>query len=291
MAKRIKHVSELPEWFQIKKYSSTSELTATGWLEQLWFRVILYSSTKAAKEKRNNDNLENEKLIAQLFEAIELIQKNPIINLEAEDIAYHDFFYSFRNYMHRKLPLTFGVRSITTADFLFLEKAISPYFLENVRHAIDEVYSEIDGPFCSVLDGSLHKLMDEDSIYEKSIAHVNWNLPNTVLIEHFKEYLIKNRPLEINDKKKNRAIDFNSWHRFGILPYIDLKIWELMTDNSIPNRVTADAIYLHGEYGEETIRKTTSVIVESIISDEEIIDLLLAEAYLEQTKEIAHAKL
>ena len=40
MAKKIKHVSELPEWFKLEKYTFTNNLDAAGWYEQLSMRSI-----------------------------------------------------------------------------------------------------------------------------------------------------------------------------------------------------------------------------------------------------------
>ena len=38
MPKRIKNVSELPNWFQLKKYDKAKALDTTGWYEQLSVR-------------------------------------------------------------------------------------------------------------------------------------------------------------------------------------------------------------------------------------------------------------
>jgi hypothetical protein len=50
MKKKIKHVSELPDWFDIKKYHNNTKLTLSTWGEQLHGRIHFRDSILRAKE-------------------------------------------------------------------------------------------------------------------------------------------------------------------------------------------------------------------------------------------------
>lgn len=88
---------------------------------------------------------------------------------------------------------------------------------------------------------------------------VDLNFPDKILIENFKLHLAARRA-ESNTEhlsRHGRQCNFLDWIHYGVLPYLDLKLWELENDIKIPHRVIADAIYPRGEGGEETVRKTT----------------------------------
>lgn len=127
---------------------------------------------------------------------------------------------------------------------------------------------------------------------------INWTLPDTTLIEHFKQFLKLHRPAEswqdgddefaYSIKKFNRKPNFDDWCRFGILPYLDLQLWALETDNHIPYRVMADAIYLPGEGGEENVRKTTAPLADMLMT-ETALDVLASQAALEIAEKNNHS--
>jgi hypothetical protein len=76
--------------------------------------------------------------------------------------------------------------------------------------------------------------------------------------------------------------DFNEWIRIGILPYLDLKIWEMQENVSIPNRVMADAIFTDEISGEETVRKTTDKLACQVLEG----DILKELAVLYGTEQL-----
>lgn len=78
----------------------------------------------------------------------------------------------------------------------------------------------------------------------------------------------------INSKKKFKSVyhalyrssGFQHWTKLGVLPYLDLLISSLEEKIHITHRVLANALYPDGDKGEETIRKTTTPLVEKIVS-------------------------
>jgi hypothetical protein len=115
--------------------------------------------------------------------------------------------------------------------------------------------------------------------YEKRLVSVSLDLPDSVLIEHFKEYLHTLRA-ESGTKeyaKIYKRHNFNDWLDLSVLPFIDLKIWEEEINIPITNRVIADAIFSYGEGGEEIVRKTVRPLCEWLL-DFNSLNILAARA-------------
>lgn len=127
---------------------------------------------------------------------------------------------------------------------------------------------------------------------KKNPVMVDLSLPDAILVKAFKQWL-KNARKETStgkNSKRYRKPDFESWIRLGILPWLDLNIWEVEANVTIPNRVMANAIYLPGTGGEETVRKTTKPLALNLIKDENETDCplssLAAQAAYEQFEKL-----
>lgn len=284
MTKKIKHASELPDWFQIKNYTRAKQLNAAGWFEQISARIIINKIITLRKYAvKHNYDEDFIKLTANFGEAITLVRQNPIVDTTiTPELLNYAFFDSFKSLLETKYRLSFGIRPLTIGEFKDLSNAIVKDAIQPITPVPHEIYREYQ--IRKLFDTPLNTLTNENSSAENSIAHVNWNLPDTLLIEHFKKYLKDHRPKETHSMQRNRSPDFNSWHSFGVLPYLDLKIWQSEADVFIPNRVIADAIFSDGTHGEETIRKTTATITETILANDNEVDILAAQAYCEQSK-------
>jgi hypothetical protein len=86
--KRIKHVSDLPTWFKLEKYSETKNLDANGWCEQLyhWASCLMYfdSDEGSARRQVSQD--------ADFLEALSAIREKPIYDMKV-DGKLSLFFY------------------------------------------------------------------------------------------------------------------------------------------------------------------------------------------------------
>ncbi len=114
---------------------------------------------------------------------------------------------------------------------------------------------------------------------------VNLDLPDSILMENFKQYLVTLREKTrtyCSVKKPYRRRAFDDWRRFGVLPFLDLRIWKREADVTIPNRVIADAIFPPGEGGEETVRKTTAPLVEKLLRSLHLLQAQAAQEILER---------
>jgi len=78
-------------------------------------------------------------------------------------------------------------------------------------------------------------------------------------------------------KRRHRVFPFQDWARNGLLPYLDLMIWEMETGISIPDRIMALAIRPSHDIGEGNLRKTLIPLAKR----------LMAEGGLDGLKELA----
>ncbi|MGG7675768.1 DUF6387 family protein [Pseudomonas sp. WC2] len=79
------------------------------------------------------------------------------------------------------------------------------------------------------------------------VIQVDLSVPDSVLKKAFAALLKEARAAQsCGPKGKNKMYD--RWVRYGLLPYLDLRIWELLTGNRINRVVMADAVgYVKGD--------------------------------------------
>lgn len=279
---RIKHVSELPEWFDLKQYHKAKTLTAAGWYEQLFVRYYLYYAFERLLEGAGDEEFEDEGFIDAVDHTFAKIQENPIIDVTTDQQLSDE--YLTRNLLalkQGKTKQTLGVRSLAAVDLFAIQDYDGKLFRKLKKRWKKTIHIEDISPIENLIYQPLHQL--DDFHLMNKFAVIDWELPDGVLIEHFKQFLKINRPETINFeddedtnllKKYYRNPDFNEWCRLSVLPYLDLKFWALEEDIKIPNRVMADAIFPAGENGEETIRKTTAPLVKRLMTEESLAALL-----------------
>jgi len=284
MRKRLKHISELPDWFKLEKYTNAIKLTTQEWYIQLAIR-------KCYLESPNLDDFRD---------SILSVRKNPLVSirdnlyllswvLSAAKVHISPFFPS---------ATSLGVSPLTVRECYEMKNEINPKrkkskptaFLkkldaqEEINYDDEEANKFFDYEFW--LDSPLFQSSYPNSISE-GVVSVNLNYTDEILVQHFQRWLSKVRLARQQEfKSKNYdQYDYNDWVQYGVLPYLDLKGWEMENNIQIPNRVMADAIYPRGEGGEETVRKTTKPLAESLLSQK-----LLAHLVGQITLEIPEQK-
>lgn len=283
MTKRIKHLSELPKWFKLDKYEFTRELDALGWYEQFFVRgTFLYH----ARDMREN----NEIFPDDFKQAMQASRENPYTIIDDDPRLARYCTYDTPKHMHAhplktlKQKSTRGlnaIKSITLRDYVgykFLMRSERVRYIEDWYNLPDnkkELFPQdapwFNEPICNSYSPMFGKSQD--------IVMINLRLPDSFLIESFKEHLAERRK-EVNvfSAKHFRESDYNNWINLGVLPYLDLIIWGIETETQIPNRILADALYPSGEKGEETIRKTTSQLAETLLDSKSIHQLVMQAA-------------
>lgn len=302
MVKRIRHVSDLPDWFQLEKYKDAAELDAAGWYEQLSVRrdCNLYM----LPELHAKDHYPYERhpeLSKSNHELLEAIRETPIVDVKSDIRLQVNFLGGPLHELKddTQTPLySLGIHSMTAHDLIHLENGMTPGRREYSRRFLDQTINNsnwlkkpsiyyrkdwMDDPIYKsnkLSDGyrflsNINQVPCNDNTSRmrfrgtKNPVMVDLNLPDAVLLKAFKQWLENARKETSTGKntRRYRKPDFESWIRLGILPWLDLNIWEVEANVTIPNRVMANAIYPPGDGGEETVRKTTKPLALRLIKD------------------------
>lgn len=295
MAKRIKHVSELPQWFRLDKYDDAKKLDTTGWCEQLSIRSdFLLPNTPPPSER-----------IKVFKPVLEAIREKPIFDVANEEqIARYCYYFHnaiFSELKTKKLKYIPGVHLMTLEELDIVRRGLTPGRLEYVAKWQDQ-FKEWDTSkppikyepwIMEPLWRSVRQEIKEAYGHTgRDVVVVDLCLSDDILIDNFKQFLAIRRA-ETNREclvKRSRQNNFSDWISFGVLPYLDLKIWEDETGMSIPYRVMADAIYPAGEGGEETVRKTTIPLANSLIQTN-YLEQLVGQAAIEIAEQNSKEKI
>ncbi len=281
MTSRIKNISELPQWFRLDKYKAAKKLTTAGWCEQFSIRNQLMEWLITEVEPNHQETLK-----ATLTEAFTALRETPIFDIKGEGKGKLSMLFYFPDAEsickdYNQIP---AVHPMTLEEFDYVRRGIDPKKLAYVTHWANQQFDP-DPPdlrpykYESWIGQPLNhsataEAKDENGFGFRGIdsVAVDLNFPDKVLIENFKQYLAVRRAESKTENlsKTNRQQDYYDWVRFGVLPYLDLRLWELETGTKIPLRVIADAIYPMGEGGEETVRKTTAPLANSLIHNNQL---------------------
>jgi hypothetical protein len=260
--KRIKHVSELPEWFRLEKYEFTKNIKSVGWYEQLYARTIIVHDAEDVSESPSDQFVEF-KL------AVEAIQENPNIDITSDKRLSDQIPLGavlFR--LKPKQPHSMlGIHSLSLRDYVeeskFIDKtklkfALDWLQLKNNRISHPELPKWMDEPLWKAKTDANNGFVDTLSIC--------LGLPDELLLANFKQYLAHARKKGLAPFIKTfTANDFKNWAELQVLAYCDLTLWAKLNNLTIPCRVIADAIFPNGDKGEETVRKTVKPLAKKLL--------------------------
>jgi len=277
MAKRIRWISDLPDWFKLEKYNCASSLDAAGWYEQLYIRQSCFEEIIPDLQSSKEPDV-SEDLIQENIEILDLIRSQPIVDVTSNILLKNHFLSgTLRNLKQssESHQYSFGVHTMTPQQLIAMEMNLLPERQELLNEWKEKFpnnkwQKQNLGKYKNWFD----KPITDSFMFDWGFplpTMVNIHLPDTVLIQSFKHWLNSVRQ-ESHFKAASiryRSPDFDKWHTDGILPWLDLTIWSKQMDVTIPNRVMADAIYPYGEGGEEAIRKTTAPKAEKLMEDSE----------------------
>jgi hypothetical protein len=271
----------LPSWFDLAKYRNTKNLTCLDWYWQLSARAHLWSfvtwevPSNFYEKFPGNPVAQQAQLRATESRALlDSIRRCPIID--------KDSFRDGRPLFGEIIPTPdFGVRSTSIAD---IAKQMFYIRSDERARALDVVIQGLPIQGETLVERPLVEVQRES--LDEMLISVQLDVPERLLIENFAAFVRRakaTRDRESEEGSRYRTPDFSQWARIGILPFFDLKIWELQENVSIPNRVMADAIFeLEHMGGEETVRKTTEKLAYQVLEG----DVLKALATLHATQRL-----
>lgn len=285
--KRIKHISQLPKWFKLEKYAPAKNLDANGWYEQLIIRMRgLFYFTYDPKEEGYPPDIHKDPMFK---EALEDIRNTPIFDVRGKTkLPMYFYFDDIPSRLKSKeANFTAGIHLMTLEEFEVVRYGIKPERLEYVANWVNQ-FIEFERDPENLKPPYIYRpwikqpLTNSDREEKKALgfigtdaAIIDLNYSDKILQQNFKKYLAARRKdTNTEHLSKYRQYDFSDWIRYGVLPYLDLMLWELESNTQIPYRIIADAIYPLGEGGEESVRKTTVPLATALIKEEKIRQLV-----------------
>ena len=274
--KIIKHASELPQWFDLKKYAGAETLDTTGWYEQLAIRRDLKLLIGSPRWLSWQGDTTPPPSARQTLEVLALLRATPILDIsQSELLKYYFPNAAVRRVKELDQRYAIGIHLTTVRDLYRTEARIERDKKSYAREYFDQEFGKPKSDKNSSVASKAEDWLDDpvDRITNKVDFELNFRanilLPNKILIEQFTQLLNELRSPGQQDGlaiANTKAPAFNDWINFGLLPFLDLQIWQQETGNKIPNRVLADAIFTAGEGGEEVVRKTTSKLAKEVIT-------------------------
>lgn len=285
-AAKVKSVSELPEWFSLDKYDGVKGLDSAGWYEQLSVRKDMSVMVGSPRWK---SRAEIESLDQIDIRVLETLRRNPLPDIAGNDLLRAYFYGGAMHEIKSRDPrYSLGVHLATVRNLYWTEGNIEREKRDYARKFFAQ-FENCDWGSEDQMEFKCVDWIDEPvDLFSFSAGFgvnvsVNLLVPDKLLIEQFKQMLkeLRRKGLDAGNCAKS---NFLGWSRFGVLPYLDLKIWEHETGRKIPNRVMADAIFPPGEGGEEVVRKTTAKLAQELLTRKnlEILASIAAHEIAEQ---------
>lgn len=271
MAEILRRASDLPTWFDLTKYAGAESMDAAGWYEQLSMRRDL-SGLVGSPRWDSWKEIDNPPTTSdRCKEILEIIRLNPLPDV-SENLLLRIYFYG--GAMHeiklRDPKYSRGVHLATVRELYMTERNIDEPNRDYARNFFAQFDQNdwlddlpIEFPCKDWIDEPVDAISSSYGFHVN--ARVNLMVPDKLLVEQFKLMLAELRRSGVFVENYAK-FDFSGWIRFGILPYLDLKIWEKEAGIKIPNRVMADAIFPPGEGGEEVVRKTTEKLAKQLLT-------------------------
>jgi hypothetical protein len=289
----IRNIKDLPDWFTLGKYRAAEGLDAAGWYEillQRWnhfFWLDRDGPEEYASDRHEGKNYYYDALLQSRNDPLSLLTDDVQIlligggRLQALKYDKKDFstfshaispFTIRRLYQleHRlKKPTRTRIRA--WCDDLF-DKLGEAELTEDFKAECKWALSFIDAPIFEAFEKEGKERSWPDQRRGHDCVYVDLTVPDKILIQQFTDYLrqVRRRYPDIKPANPYKTPEYKKWLEYGLLPYLDLKLWEIENNVSIPHRVLADAIFPEGNKGEEMIRKTTKKIADQVMKDDYI---------------------
>lgn len=270
MTTRLKRV---PDWFDVRKYTSASELDTAGWWIQFHKRQEIYRAQ--AKKNTHNQYL--------IDEFVRAILDNPIFETDPSH------FFMMRHIHGR--PLNYiSLRSASPSDIFDHASDLDEHApMARAAHRMDLIAALLDEEVQAIRENPFDLLMKSRGIESLRWCTLmaNLNATDEQLERDFKSWLAEARELLAvpSPRREFSPVEFNRWINAAVLPYFDLTFWASANDFKFTQATLANAIF-PDEFDvdlTEKLRKTTIPMTNEIICDSRIINGLKLQAQAELT--------
>lgn len=254
---KITRLQDLPGWFDLKKYKGAESFRAFEWMKQLERRGDLLRHYPGGDSSQDvPEFLQDIHCMTwqrSMEEGASQIWENPIENqsecmpnklisdspcLPVKPVCVNDLAWQMAR---DKQALRDGkVKKSQYYKWAAINSEIQP--LPERSPAIPLLHGVLPSGQTTPLSIDYYK-----GAPASPVIQVDLSVTDSVLKKAFAAWLEEARDEQsCGPKGKNKM--YERWVRYGLLPYLDLWIWELMTGNRIKRAVMADAVgYVKGD--------------------------------------------
>lgn len=243
---KIKKEEQLPEWFSIDKYKGCAELSLHQWSELLSYRSALDYSLRLKEHLDKIPRLLEHTRNKPLDEFQTVLYKNN----EGKFVWQGTNEQFFRTALQGNLFK--AAYSLSCSDLAHMYERLP----KCAREEAFESYEWVEKTASSQID------IDENI----ELVAINLNRPDSEIEQAIRDIIEKNKSRRANPARKPRFEGHLKWAKSGVLPFLDLKIWELETENKITDSLYASVLqdyyniaFKNGEekdFSEDTVRST-----------------------------------
>jgi hypothetical protein len=253
--------TKIPEWFSLRKYCRAATLDAAGWYGQISVRRVCGSLLRDMRDPN------------PIFPEKDAVVRHALTSLRAEpigDLAHGPFnddaFSSCRNFTFPNVPV---VRSMTFWDFCGIDSRIRRVLPENEVDQSHEIARNLSSHGAVAVLYPPPEWMEADLKSECFWGGliplvIDLRFPNSLLVQHFELHLQNLRRREPRKPEtRKHSPDVGEWARLGVLPCMDLLLWEDEEQCRITNRSITDALAL--ESNDDKVRKTVRPLATALL--------------------------
>lgn len=258
---KIKNISELPEWFNLEKYTEAKNLDAAGWFIQLSARKDLYEFYEDFEKKCQSESeffSGGETLLAALQLHLDQMRSKPI-----ETDTYDNFYARCRTYGFKEDLTIKPVRPLSFQD-------LAAQCLWDASTDTGETSQANGWALLKCPETSEYPIEPVPvGIFGDNMlaALVDLNASDSVLKNAFSLWLKEARQSEATALPKQSRL-YKSWANYGLLPFLDLRIWSMEKRAHIPGHIMSRAVSGPSfDRGVENLRKTLVPIAISLMRD------------------------
>jgi len=283
-AAKITQVESLPDWFDLKKYQGAKSFGAKEWYEQLAYRKWMLSGNPEYPDRQAVTRFIF-KEITYKDETGEIVPDGALLYSGKVTIDHADAMSDWQEGVGKA---AFGLRANPLAveqwDDEYLKKAqpVASMTISDLRAVVRQgvLSARRSGTptlqdyintfeFENLPEGVRNKSIEHHSIAQESITRaavmVNLDASNAEITRAFAAWLKEIRACKKPGAKSSRPL-YDRWAGYGLLPYLDLKIWAMETDSHIPRHVMSSDVAGYNK-GESTFSKTVPPLAANLMRD------------------------
>jgi hypothetical protein len=247
----MKRTNKLPDWFDISNYKNTKNFSKADWLRQLRYRssaLIDFDVLRAFDES---------------IYVIDEIRRCGLPSKEWDNLVHSSCDPSGGHAERERIRENrFGYHDLGNSAVFPMPTMLTATICEFLTPDIEKTILSDGWEYESLMSKEpfdIHASRNEAYEFDgRAFIMLDMNLPDTEIIECFKEFLPKYRKaLGIKPiKKRPTETTLYSCQKYKILAYLDLLIWELENNTQIKRSVIAISLYPDGLIGDIGITQT-----------------------------------